>query len=313
MQIASVSKSGSGVWSGIALIIVGAVLLSAKGVVSKFLYAAGLDYQETITFRSVLSLPLFWLWALYIVGPVKLLREVDGKALGGAVGAGFFCYYIGGSLDFYALTLIDAGLERVLLYTYPAVIVMMHCIWKRRLPEINILLALLMTYAGIILTIGVFDIALWKANSFGSILVLCCAVTYAGYYIANDIVGQRVGSVVFTVYSMTAATLALCVHFSLTHTIADIRDVTFEAWGLFLFMAVFVTVVPLFMLAEGVKQIGAQRASLLSTVGPASTIILASIFLDESMRWFQYLGVAITLTGILVLELKQKQPEAISD
>jgi drug/metabolite transporter (DMT)-like permease len=313
MQIASVSKSNTRFWSGIALVITGAILLSAKGILSKMLYAEGLDFQEVITFRSILSLPLFWLWAIYSVGLTKLTNIVDRRAVVGAICAGIFCYYIGGSLDFYALTLIDASLERVLLYTYPAVIVIGTCLWQRRKPTANILIALVMTYAGIILTIGVFDMSLWKANSLGSILVLICAVTYGGYYIANDLIGQRVGSVAFTVYAMTSATVALCIHFSLTHSINDIVSLTPRSWYLFLIMVTFVTVVPLFMLAEGVKQIGAQRASLLSTVGPASTIILATIILGESMEWFQYLGVLITLAGIVILEWKHKPPEAISD
>ena len=81
----------------------------------------------------------------------------------------------------------------------------------------------------------------------------------------------------------------------------------------FLIMIVFVTVVPLFMMAEGVKQIGAQRAGLLSTVGPVSTIILAAIFLEEGMRWFQYTGVVVTLIGILILEWQQKRAVPVSD
>lgn len=67
------------------------------------------------------------------------------------------------------------------------------------------------------------------------------------------------------------------------------------------------------MPAEGVKQIGAQRAGLMSTVGPASTIILAAIFLGEEMRWFQYCGVAVTLMGIMILEWQHKQSLPISD
>ncbi len=111
---------------------------------------------------------------------------------------------------------------------------------------------------------------------------------------------------------MSAATFALCVHYSLNHAITDL-DLSFRSWWLFLLLVVFVNVVPLFMLAEGVKQIGAQRAGLISTVGPASTILLAAIFLGEEMLWFQYAGVVITLSGIMILEWQQKQLPPISD
>ncbi len=311
MHNSSVAQVKTGIWSGLFLVVAGAILLSAKGILSKLLYAEGLDFQEVITIRAVLALPLFWLWGIYVVGLRKIIK-VDARGLYGALAAGFFCYFIGGTLDFYALTLIDAGLERVLLYTYPAIIVLTLAIVKRRIPPIAVVCALLMTYSGILLAIGVFELELWQANYFGALLVLIAALTYAAYFFANDLLGNKIGSVVFTVYAMSAATLALLVHFFMTHSIADIY-ISERSWWLFLVMVVFVTVVPLFMLAEGVKQIGAQRAGLLSTVGPASTIILAALFLGEEMRWFQYCGVAITLIGIMILEWQQKQVLPISD
>ena len=311
MQSPSVPETKPKLWSGLLLVISGAVLLSAKGILSKLLYAEGLDFQEVITIRSVLSLPLFWLYGIYIIGLPQLIK-VDRLGLLGAVAAGFFCYFIGGSLDFYALTLIDASLERVLLYTYPALIVFIMAVLKRRSPPLSVICAVVMTYVGILLAIGIFDVALWQANSFGALMVLICAVTYAGYFFANDLVGNRIGSIVFTIYAMTAATLALIIHYSLDHSVSELA-LGPRAWWLFLIMIVFVTVVPLFMMAEGVKQIGAQRAGLLSTVGPVSTIILAAIFIGEGMRWFQYTGVVVTLIGILILEWQQKQALPVSD
>ena len=311
MQSPPESEPNPKLWSGLLLVVIAAVLLSAKGILSKLLYAEGLDFQEVITIRSVFALPLFWLYGIYIIGLPKLIK-VDRKGLLGALAAGFFCYFIGGSLDFYALTLIDASLERVLLYTYPALIVLITALLKRRSPPLSVMCAVVMTYVGILFAIGIFDFTLWQANSFGALLVLICAVTYAGYFFANDLVGNRIGSIVFTIYAMSAATLALVLHYSLDHTISELA-LSPRAWWLLLIMVVFVTVVPLFMMAEGVKQIGAQRAGLLSTVGPASTIILAAIFLGEGMRWFQYAGVAITLAGIMILEWQQKQALPVSD
>ncbi len=293
------------------MVLVGAILLSAKGVLSKLLYAEGLDFQQVITIRSLLALPLFWLWAIYSAG-FPTLVSVDRKGLSAALVAGLACYYIGGTLDFYALTLIDAGLERVLLYTYPTIIVLGLALLKRRWPSWQVIVSLLITYLGILLAIGVFDMSLWRANSFGSFLVLICAFTYAGYFFANDLAGKSIGSAVFTVYAMSAATLALLVHFLLTHSFSDV-SISPRAWFLFFILVVVVTVVPLFLLAEGVKQIGAQRAGLVSTVGPASTIILAAIILGEEMHWFQYLGVLITLLGIMFVEWQQKQIGPVAD
>ena len=63
-----------------------------------------------------------------------------------------------------------------------------------------------------------------------------------------------------------------------------------------------VTVLPLFMIAEGVRQLGAERAALVSTIGPPTTIVMAWIVLGEVLAPMQLLGAAAVITGILVLE-----------
>ncbi len=311
MEIEPVTKSTPRFWSGVLLIVAGSILLSAKGIISKLLYAEGLNFQEVITVRSVLAIPLFWMWGIYAVG-IRPLIYVEKKAFLGATFAGAFCYFVGGTLNFYALTLIDAGLERILLYTYPSIIVIALSLWQRRLPSTQIVIALAMTYVGVLLAIGIFDISLREANMLGSSLVLFCAFTYGIYFIVNDLVGQRVGSVVFTVHAMTVAAVAICIHYSLTQSISELEFNATVGW-LFSILVVFVTVIPLFMLAEGVRQIGAQRASLISTVGPASTILLAAVILGESMQWFQYLGVVITLFGIMYVESHHKQSAVVQE
>ena len=65
--------------------------------------------------------------------------------------AGIICYYVGAMVDFWALTLIDASIERVLLFSYPAIVVLIGSIQTRRAPQTRVVFALLLTYAGIFL------------------------------------------------------------------------------------------------------------------------------------------------------------------
>ena len=104
---------------GILLSVFGALLLSTKGIFAKILYAQGADYESVTMVRSVLSLPLFWFW--FILKRNVDVRNIPRKAFWGAFFAGFLCYYIGAMVNFYALTLIDANLERLILYSFPAI------------------------------------------------------------------------------------------------------------------------------------------------------------------------------------------------
>lgn len=291
--------------TGVVLILIGSMLLSSKGIFTKFLYQYGLSYLELAMLRAVISLPLFWLWAIYQNG-ISTLLSIDRIVLLVAMAAGFIAYYIAALLDLYALTLIDASLERILLYTYPALIVIIASVRDRKLPEPRVFLAVLLTYSGVMFAIGGFDPYLWQQNSVGSVLVLICALMYAGYFFANEFAGKRISSSTFIVYAMTTASIALCLHYFFTGASNNL-DMQINSWLILVSMVFFSMVIPIFMLAEGVKQIGAQRAGLISTVGPPSTIILAAMFLNEKMLFIQFGGVLTILLGIYVLERKPKQ------
>lgn len=278
---------------------------------AKLLYAEGVAADELVTIRAILSLPLFWAWAIWRVGLINLF-QVDRRVLFGSAMAGIACYYVGARINFFALTIIDASLERVLLYTYPTLVVIGTAIILKRAPEWRVIVALISTYLGVLLAVGGFSIELLQANLFGAGLVMFCALTFAFYFFVNDHVSNQISSAGFTVYAMTAATVALCLHFFIKHPITafTLND---RAWQLLIFMVLFATVIPVFMIAESVRQIGAQRAALISTVGPPSTILLAALILDESMLFSQLGGVVFILAGIIFLEIRQQIRTPVPD
>ena len=63
--------------------------------------------------------------------------------------------------------------------------------------------------------------------------------------------------------------------------------------------------------AEGVRRVGAQRGAVLSTVGPPTTVVLAWILLDERLTLWQWLGIALIVLGILVLDLERTRQSSV--
>ena len=72
-----------------------------------------------------------------------------------AMAAGLVCYYLGSMANFYALTLIDASVERALLFTYPALVVLLGVLLGLERLRKSTLAALLATFSGIALVMGV--------------------------------------------------------------------------------------------------------------------------------------------------------------
>ena len=263
---------GGGTFVGIALTMIGAAGFASKGVIAKYLYADGWGADAVLTTRSVLALPIIAAWALWAAGPRALLRPPPRAAIGAAI-AGCLCYFVGALLDFRALTMIDASVERVLLFSYPSMVVVLYAGIYREWPELRVLAALVITYAGIFMVVTGLDAGVLRSNAAGGSLVLACALTSALYYLASDRWTGAIGSVAFTFYALTASTACLLLH---RLVFGGASGTSWQAHDLWLLLALvtLATVVPMLAMAEGVRRLGAPRASVVATVGPPTTILL---------------------------------------
>lgn len=310
MQTASTrphSRVPHGTLTGVVLTAFSAVGFAFKGVFAKFLYAAGWHYEAVITARAVLALPLIAVWTLWRGGPRSVLRAPAGAVLG-SVGAGLLCYYLGALLDFYALTTIDVGVERVLLFSYPSMVVLLYAILYRSWPNPRVLIALAVTFAGILMVVTGFDLGVLRGNLAGAGLVLACALTFAIYYLAGDRWTRAIGSAAFTLFAQAASAVALVGHFLASHAVLPSHVTGYQAAQLG-GLVVFATVLPMLAMAEGVRLIGAERASVVSTVGPPTTIILGAWLLGEHLRAAQWAGVACIVAGIFIMEVARRKPQ----
>jgi drug/metabolite transporter (DMT)-like permease len=71
-------------------------------------------------------------------------------------------------------------------------------------------------------------------------------------------------------------------------------------------MAVFATVLPTYLVAEAIKRIGANRTSLVGSLGPVFTIWLGYWILDEPVHWIQLGGAALVLAGVTLVSLRPR-------
>ena len=289
-------------YKDITLVLVGALLVSTKGILLKFLYQEGVTVEASLLLRSSISVPMIWLWACYKSSLTEVLRT-PRHLIAGAMLAGVVSYYIAAWLDFVALTMIDAGLERVLLFSYPVIVVIARSIIISQLPSLRVFVAVVLIYTGIVLAVGGLDMNLWQQNRFGAFLVLLSACGFTYYLFANERYARQAGSVSFIVWAISAASLALLIHFMIFNDPNELIIST-KAWVYLLLMTAFTSVLPLFLFSEGIRRIGTERAAILSTVGPPAAIFLAAYLLGESMNWIQIIGSVLIIIGIVVVEYR---------
>ena len=81
-----------------------------------------------------------------------------------AIFAGVLCYYLGALANFYALTIIDASVERPLLFAYPIFVVLITTAIDRKPPSPRVVLALLLTSLGVVLVTDALNTTLTDAE-----------------------------------------------------------------------------------------------------------------------------------------------------
>jgi drug/metabolite transporter (DMT)-like permease len=79
-----------------------------------------------------------------------------------------------------------------------------------------------------------------------------------------------------------------------------------QVYELSFMMALIATVLPSILLNMGIHRIGSNKASLVSAIGPVSTIFLAWIFLGEPVTLLQTAGTALVLLGVLAISMAKK-------
>ena len=77
-----------------------------------------------------------------------------------------------------------------------------------------------------------------------------------------------------------------------------------KVYWLSLTMALVSTVLPIWLMAEGVKRIGASQVSMISAVGPIITIYFGWLILNEPVTTIQIAGAVLVLAGVLLVGLK---------
>jgi drug/metabolite transporter (DMT)-like permease len=289
-----------------------AVLFASKGLFSKALYQRGVSFELLVTVRAVLAMPLFAWFAFRANRPEPGVeaKRIPARAIVAAVIAGITCYYVGAMVDFWALTLIDASVERVLLFSYPAIVVLFHAFMRRRAPEPRLLLALGLTYVGIFFAMGGIDLHEFTQNLFGASLVLIAALTTAIYFLIGERYTHDLGSTRFAAIGMSASAVALVVHFALFRSFGELVLLDAHDWMLLGVLAIACMFIPGLLQAEGMRRVGAQRAAIGSTVGPPTTIVLAALFLGERLNIWQVLGSAMIVISILGVSLGKRSTAA---
>lgn len=289
------------------LVTVGAIMFAAKPVFIKLMYRTDdLEAIDALGIRMLFSAP-FYLIILFrykSIAQIGVQLREHGKPI---LLLGFIGYYLSSYLDFKGLQYIPAGLERVILFLNPTMVLILSAFYFSKRIKLMQVIAIAVSYVGIAIAfLSQTQVSGHDSLLIGGLLVFLAAFSYAVYLVGAEDYVKRIGTVPFTCYTMIIAFLLISAQYLMHRPAVAMLQYHPDIYVYGVCIALFSTIVPSFMIVEGIKRIGANNASIISAVGPVSTIVLAYFFLRESVSPMQLFGSALVILGVAFISYHLK-------
>ena len=291
------SASPARVAPGLALATAGAIAFSGKAILAKLMYRHGVDAVQVIFWRMLLALPLFLLLAWWAGRGKPAFSARDWRAV---AALGFCGYYLASLLDFMGLQYVSAGLERLILYLNPTLVLLLSVLLFGRRVSARQGIAMAISYAGVAVVFGQELHFEGVHAALGAALVFASAACYAVYLVYSGQLVQRLGALRLTgTATSVACLLAIAQLFILRAPSA--ASVPEAVLWLSLLNAVLCTFAPVLMVMMAIERVGATLAAQAGMVGPMSTVLMGVLLLGEPFTGWLVVGTVLVLAGVWLL------------
>lgn len=289
--------------TGLILATLGAIAFSGKAIIVKLAYRHGVDAVTLVMYRMLFALPVFVVMAWWSSRGKPALTRHDWWHV---VGLGFTGYYLASMLDFVGLAYISASLERLILYLYPTLVLLLGLVLYQRRISRRQALGMAISYAGVMLVFG-HEIRLQGSDAaLGAVLVFLSAVCYAVYLNFSGEIVQRLGSLRLVGLTSTVACV-LCIGQFVVLRPMEATLVAPEVIWLSVLNAILCTVAPILMVMMAIERIGAGMAAQTGMIGPMSTVAMGALLLGEPFTVWVAAGTALAMSGIFVFTSRPRQ------
>lgn len=288
------------------LILIAGVLWGSMGLFVRILNAQGLASMEIVGLRATVTVVALFLFLLLFD---RKLFKICWKDLWCFLGTGIcsivffnFCY-------FKAITLTSLSVAAILLYTAPAIVmVLSYFLFQEKLTKRK-LLALVMTFVGCILVTGILT-ETGNVTAGGILVGLGAGLGYALYSIFSRYALERgYTSLTITFYTFLIAAIG-------SFFFADMGKVARVAMNgggnLFFCLAfgVLCTVVPYLTYTLGLQYVENGKASIIASVEPVTATLLGAVLFHEKLTVSGVLGIVLVLAALMICNNKEREKEA---
>ena len=263
---------------GPLLCLVSAACFGAMAIFGKLAYDEGIGVGDLLLVRFALAAAAL----LAVAGAAGALRGLPRRGVLAGLGMGAIGYATQSGLFFNALDRMDASLLALILYVYPALVLVAAVALGRERASIRRVVALVVALSGTALVLA--GAASGSVDALAAAMGLGAALAYTVYILTGDRVGAGVQPVALAALVCTGATCT----FAVASLFRGGPDLGFAAAG--------------WLWIGAIALVSTVAASILSTLEPVVTVALAAAVFGESLGAVQLVGGALVLSAVVVMQ-----------
>lgn len=283
----------------VAIVVASAACFGTLAALTPLAYAGG-----------ALPLPLLawrFLLAALVLGGVSTLRDRRALAVPRAdlwrfsllaltgYGAASVCF-------FFALRFADASVVAVLLYAYPALVMVTGWVFLKEVVTWQRVAAVAVTFVGCALVVGLLGgqaRAAWQ----GIVLGLGAAVGYASFNLLSHrwLPGRSQATMMTYTFAIAGALAGLLGLLS-GQSLAPVWGS--RVWWILAVIVFVPTVSAVLLYMQGIRGLGPAQAAVISSLEPLFTMAFAWLLLNERLGAMQIVGGVLVLVGVVIAETR---------
>jgi drug/metabolite transporter (DMT)-like permease len=289
------------VWLGIALCAAAGISYGIQAPMIKWAYANGVNVSMMLAVRFIIAALGVWALIAVLRPDLRLSRMKMGQV--GLLGL----IFITSSLFFYlSVQEMAAGTATLLVYTFPALVVLWSVLFFKERMGRTRWLALGLALLGCMLTIDPVA-ALGAGQNFswlGAVFALGSAFSNSIYNVLSGLFGKGISGLVIAFWSVPVTALAYTTWMAVSGQFQ--AELPLAGWACCVGIGV-LTAFSIGAYLVGLKMIGPSRASITATSEPATTVVLGILLLAEPASPLKLAGGAMIIGAVLILSRRNKE------
>ncbi len=287
---------------GYLLVLGGATCLGTIGIFARMIYRFEPDPLTVVTFRALIAFFLSFLIAILLNPDWLRIKRKDFLFF---AAYGLLSVSLCFLLFFYAIKYTTIANATILLYTYPAFVVILSRLFLGEELTRGKILALLLTFLGCILVIGVQNPSVLKLNFKGTVFGLGAGVGAGLYSIFGKKGMEKYSSFTVVTYAFGFGSFFLLL-LRRAHVLASV-NYPLPVWLWIFALAVFSTLLGYSLYTRGLRYLEAGRAGIVATWEVVVASVLALILFGETLKILQVAGGLLILSGIVMIKLQPSE------